>query len=186
MSPTQVSEELDKNLGDVFHVMGRLITELFEKESLEKSSSHKLTQSQLNMLTLLDAAGLHSMSELCRLHDISPPAATKNIDKLEALALVERHLTNGDRRRVRVEITKAGSQLVYKYRNSYLHKIKEALAGYNIKEKADLLTDLEDFIRNGIAANPNASLICLQCQGRFSDSCVLQEHFDRCLYARSD
>ncbi|UCD38949.1 MAG: winged helix-turn-helix transcriptional regulator [Fidelibacterota bacterium] len=186
MSPTPISDDLDKNLGDVFHILGRLITELFEKDSLAKITSLQLTQQQLNMLTLLDAAGLHTMTELCRLHNISPPAATKNVDKLESLGLVKRHLTDGDRRLVRVEITAAGSQLVYKYRNSYLEKVTEALSGFSTEEKSDLLDEMEDFIRNGIAANPDAALICLQCQGRFSDSCVLQEHFDRCLYARTE
>ena len=186
MSLTTSNEDVDKNLGDLLHILARVVSEIFEKASLAEVSPQQLSQPQLNMLTLLDAAGVHSMTELCRIHNITPPAATKNIDKLENLGLVRRLLTNGDRRLVRVEVTPAGSRLVQAYRQTYLHKVPQALAGFSIDDKKSLSEAIEDFIRNGIAAKPESALICLQCQGRFSDSCVLQDHFDRCLYARSD
>lgn len=179
-------QDLDINLGAVFHILSRMIAEIFQRTSLQQSSSHKLTQPQLHMLMLLNAAGRHKISELTRLHNISPPAVTKNIDKLESLGLVRRLLHDGDRRLVRVEITPGGSEITQQYRAIYMEKVKRGLSGFSVQEKKGLMQLLEDFIRNGIASHPDSELICLECQGRFSDSCVLQDHFDRCLFERAE
>lgn len=175
-------DHTERNIGALLHVLGRLVTEVFGQSTLSEITSFSLTQAQFSMLTLLEAAGRRNISELCRIHNISPPAGTKNIDKLESLGLAVRNSINGDRRMVWVEITPAGQKLVRKYHQQYLHKVKQALSELGDRDKLSLVTTLESIIRRGIEISPLTSLICLQCHGRFSDSCIMQEHFEHCLF----
>ncbi len=81
---------VERNIGDLLQILSRMVTELFSKATLGETTPHQLSQPQLSMLTLLDAVGRQKISDLCRVHHISAPAGTKNVDKLESLGLMKR------------------------------------------------------------------------------------------------
>ncbi len=177
---------VERNIGDLLQILSRLVTELFSKATLSETTPHKLSQPQLSMLTLLDAVGRKKISDLCRVHHISAPAGTKNVDKLESLRLVRRVAVNGDRRSVWVGITPDGSTLVQNFHEAYLDKVRYAIANLSEEDQRLMIRLVEGIITRGIQTSSQASIICLHCQGRFSDSCILQEHYQRCLYLESD
>src|SRR4029450_2819846 len=60
-------------------------------------------------------AGL-SLAELAAEEDISPPALSGHVDRLEAAGLVERVRSDADPRRVGLQLTDEGSQLLRRVR----------------------------------------------------------------------
>lgn len=87
-----------------------------------------ITARQATLLWLIrDCPGL-SLAELAAEEDISPPALSGNVDRLEAAGLVERVRSSDDRRRVGLRLTEKGSQLLRRVRARRTTWLAERLA----------------------------------------------------------
>jgi DNA-binding MarR family transcriptional regulator len=87
-----------------------------------------ITARQATLLWLIrDRPGL-SLAELAAEEDISPPALSGNVDRLEAAGLVERVRSSDDRRRIGLRLTEEGSQLLRRVRARRTTWLAERLA----------------------------------------------------------
>ena len=60
--------------------------------------------------------GRHQMSDLAEFLGVTPPAATRNVDKLENLGLVNAQPSaEDDRRATLISVSEAGAELVDRY-----------------------------------------------------------------------
>jgi DNA-binding MarR family transcriptional regulator len=75
-----------------------------------------ITARQATLLWLIKRSPGLSLAELAAEEDISPPALSGHVDRLEAAGLVERTRTSADRRRVGLRLTEKGSQLLRRVR----------------------------------------------------------------------
>jgi DNA-binding MarR family transcriptional regulator len=75
-----------------------------------------ITARQATLLWLIKRSPGLSLAELASEEDISPPALSGNVDRLEAAGLVERTRSQTDRRRVGLRLTTAGEQLLRRVR----------------------------------------------------------------------
>jgi DNA-binding MarR family transcriptional regulator len=93
-----------------------------------------ITARQATLLWLIrDRPGL-SLAELAAEEDISPPALSGNVDRLEAAGLVERVRSSDDRRRVGLRLTEEGSQLLRRVRARRTTWLAERLATLTSEE----------------------------------------------------
>ena len=75
-----------------------------------------ITARQATLLWLIRRNAGLSLAELAAEEDISPPALSGHVDRLEAAGLVERVRSDADRRRVGLRLTDEGSQLLRRVR----------------------------------------------------------------------
>jgi len=75
-----------------------------------------ITARQATLLWLIKRSPGLSLAELAAEEDISPPALSGHVDRLEAADLVERVRSSDDRRRVGLRLTNGGLQLVRRVR----------------------------------------------------------------------
>ena len=75
-----------------------------------------ITARQATLLWLIRRSPGLSLAELAAEEDISPPALSGHVDRLEAAGLVERIRSGKDRRRVGLRLTESGSQLLRRVR----------------------------------------------------------------------
>ncbi len=75
-----------------------------------------ITARQATLLWLILRSPGLSLAELAAEEDISPPALSGHVDRLEAAGLVERIRSGKDRRRVGLRLTESGSQLLRRVR----------------------------------------------------------------------
>ena len=75
-----------------------------------------ITARQATLLWLIKRSPGLSLAELAAEEDISPPALSGHVDRLEAAGLVERMRSEIDRRRVGLRLTEEGSQLMRRVR----------------------------------------------------------------------
>jgi DNA-binding MarR family transcriptional regulator len=75
-----------------------------------------VTARQATLLWLIKRSPGLSLAELAAEEDISPPALSGHVDRLEAAGLVERMRSEIDRRRVGLRLTEEGSQLMRRVR----------------------------------------------------------------------
>jgi DNA-binding MarR family transcriptional regulator len=71
-----------------------------------------ITARQATLLWLIKRSPGLSLAELAAEEDISPPALSGHVDRLEAAGLVERARSETDRRRVGLRLTDTGEQLL--------------------------------------------------------------------------
>lgn len=84
-------------------------------------------------------------SEIARMLDVSPPAITFLLEKLEERGLARRTFSTSDRRRVELELTPEGTDLVRRvnaFRKRYLNRI---LAGMDDAARSQLESSLQSF-----------------------------------------
>jgi DNA-binding MarR family transcriptional regulator len=75
-----------------------------------------VTARQATLLWLIRRNPGLSLAELAAEEDISPPALSGHVDRLETAGLVERVRSDADRRRVGLRLTDDGSQLLRRVR----------------------------------------------------------------------
>ena len=75
-----------------------------------------VTARQATLLWLIKRSPGLSLAELAAEEDISPPALSGHVDRLEAAGLVERTRSSPDRRRVGLRLTEQGTQLLRRVR----------------------------------------------------------------------
>ena len=80
------------------HIFSAVVREVLEVKLLEETSPLPLSLSQFHLLKLMSLNGRHQMSDLAEFLGVTRPAATRNVDKLESLGLVNRSPAEDDRR----------------------------------------------------------------------------------------
>jgi DNA-binding MarR family transcriptional regulator len=75
-----------------------------------------ITARQATLMWLIKRNPGLSLAELAAEEDISPPALSGHVDRLEAAGLVARSRSETDRRRVGLRLTEAGEQLLRRIR----------------------------------------------------------------------
>ena len=97
------------------HIFASVVREVLEAKFLREVSPYPLTLSQFHLLKLIALNGGHQVGEVATVLGVSPPAATKNVNKLERLGLIVRNPSKGDRRATLLTPSAKGRRLVQKY-----------------------------------------------------------------------
>lgn len=164
------------------HIFASVVREFLEVQLLHEVSDEDLSLSQYHLLKLITLDGEHQMGQVAEFLGISPPAATKNIDKMERLGLVSRMPSTGDRRATFLEPSRQGRQLVSRYetlKESRLAPVLESFSQKELKQMADLL---ERFSLRLIHQQEPMSQICLRCAAYYDESCPVPHLQDGCPY----
>lgn len=96
----------------------------------------------LNVVSLLEAEGPQSMSQIAQALDVSDASATGIVDRMERRGLVERQHATDDRRLVLVHITDAGSAVFSSLRAKRREHLSRLLNELTDDELAAMLTGL--------------------------------------------
>jgi DNA-binding MarR family transcriptional regulator len=174
--------------GDVFrllrfsHIFASVVREYLELQLLHEVSDGDLSLSQFHLLKLITLDGEHQMGQVAEFLGISPPAATKNIDKMERLGLVSRVPSTGDRRATLLAASPQGKQLVSRFESLKEARLAPVLEGFSEKELKQLSDLLERFSLRLIYAQEPMSQICLRCSAYYDEHCPVPHLQDGCPY----
>jgi DNA-binding MarR family transcriptional regulator len=115
---------------DVVDVANRLRPALLRlaRELRRETESLGITSRQATLLSLIQERPGLSLRELATLERISAPSLSAHVDRLEGAGLIDRVRSGADRRRVGLELTDAGGQLLRKVRVRRTSWLAERLA----------------------------------------------------------
>ena len=105
---------------------------------LRRHAGGELTPSQASALASLARLGPMTLGDLSAVESVRPPTLTKVVVALEEQGLVRRHTDPSDRRVCRVEVTRAGSQLLARSRSRLSAYLSDRLAGLPAEDVAAL------------------------------------------------
>ncbi len=167
------------------HIFSSSVREILELRLLEEVASVPLTLSQFHFLKAIAANGGHPVGEVAGLLGLSPPAATKSLNKLEGLGLVVRSPSKGDRRATLLSPSPKGRRLVRKYEGlqcSLLHRVLEPFSS----EELDRMTRLlERFSISLLGTEQPGNGSCLRCGAYIEETCRVGEVRGGCPYLQA-
>ncbi len=177
-------EHLDQSVADAIRILAQSVQDISLRSSIEQACPTPLTRNQFLILNLLNANGTFPIGEIAAILDISSPAASKNIDRLEGLGLVRRLRRAADRRVHDVELQPAGTAIVERFVAIAADKHERLLERFTIQEKTDLLDLLRRIVVLTLAGEKRTDAICLQCYNRRGEECILRDLPGGCLHNR--
>ncbi len=115
---------------------------------------------------------------------VSPPAATKNIDKLEGLGLVARTPSESDRRATLLTSSRKGRSLVRRYEALKEKRLEPVLESFSEEELQQLTRLLERFSLRLIRQEDSGEGLCLRCSAYYAEACPVTHLRDGCPYQK--
>ncbi|MFO7768134.1 MAG: MarR family transcriptional regulator [bacterium] len=155
------------------HIFSAVVREVLEENLIRDTTNLPLTLSQFHLLKLLSIDGQHQVGEVADFLGMSPPAASKNIEKLVRLGLLDRKRSEGDRRALLLSVTSRGRRLVIRYEElkaARLYPLLDQFAPQDIEALAHLL---ERFILALCGLDTLSDGVCLRCGAYLQDDCVV-------------
>ena len=163
--------EVIKHLTDLFMQIGARIM----SEPLAHSEED-LTASQLLALRFILLHPECSLSTLAEGLEISNPAATKVMDRLERKGLVRR-VQATDRRQIKATITELGQSVGEEHLRLQMESYAGLINSMTQPERDSLQLGLEAMVRAAVRLYPNWEQFCLHCGvGCEHDDCVLHKY----------
>ena len=166
------------------HIFSSLVREILEEKILDEVSPAPLSLSQFHLLKLISLNGKHQVGEVADFLGVSPPAATKNIDKLERLGLVSRQPSPGDRRATLLLSSPRGRRLVRKYEATKEERLTPVLDGFSTEELQQLARLMERFSLRLLNSEGAEDGLCFRCSAYYEENCPVNHLHDQCPYQR--
>lgn len=164
------------------HVFASAVHEVLDQRVLREACPYPLTVSQFHLLRLLAKNGLHQVGEAAGFLGVSAPAATKNIDKLEALGLLVRRPSRHDRRAMLLSVSRRGRRLVKAYEKLTLQRVTEISQSFSDDELRGFARLLERMSVSLFQSAKPEEGFCLRCAAYIEDSCPIRHAVGGCTY----
>jgi DNA-binding MarR family transcriptional regulator len=164
------------------HIFSSVVREILGAKYLSEVSDHPLTQAQFSLLKLISESGERQIGEVADVLGFSAPAASKNIDKLERLGLVERRSSESDRRVTLLVPSPQGRQLVDRYEELKRTRLAPVLARFEPEEIGLLTQLLKRFSTALFQAENEGRDFCLRCAAYCESHCAVGHVQGSCPY----
>jgi len=164
------------------HIFSSVVREFLDVSLLREATTLPLTVSQFHLLKLIALDGLRQVGEAAGFLGVSPPAATKNIDKLERLGLVVRGPPTGDRRATPLTASAKGRHLVRQYEELKTARVSPILSSYPPETIRGLTDLLEQFSVSLLGLERSNDGFCLRCAAYVEEECAVGRARGGCPY----
>ena len=121
----------------------RVLVSIAARSIAEKA--HEVTLAQFRALVVLQSRGPQSLQDLATELDVVPSTATRMCDRLVDKGLVTRSLTEEDRRKIRLEVTQSGRDVVATVSRRRRSEIRRIVAQMDLEERESLVEAMEAF-----------------------------------------
>jgi len=136
-----------------------------------------LTLGQLKLLQIVDLVEAPTLSDVARLLDVSPAAASKAVDRLVGRDLLHRTAAETDRRALHLSLTEEGKRVLEEYAQLKQGMFQELFEGRPKSELRDIADFLDRLSVQLIAWSHDPPEKCMRCGIYFRRKCVLRERF---------
>ena len=164
------------------HIFASVVREVLETNLLRQLMPTPLTPSQFHLLKLMALDGQHQVGQVAGLLGVSPPAATKTVDKLERLGLIVRAPSKGDRRATLLSVSLKGRRLIRRYEELKSRRLSEALRQFRSAQVESFSELLEHFALSLLGQVPDAGRFCLRCAAYIASDCPVGAACGGCPY----
>jgi DNA-binding MarR family transcriptional regulator len=169
-------------INEKISILFRIITDIIERNNLKQITKIELSENQFMILKILNVTGPKNGKEIADILNISSSAASKNINFLVQKGLISRKMITFDRRTVKVMLRDKGRSLVKKYYKISEAKMESIINNLDAKERQMLNLSLDNFIYACLNQEPDLSVFCLQCGGKYEGRCPVAKYSTGCYF----
>jgi DNA-binding MarR family transcriptional regulator len=166
------------------HIFSSAVREILEAKYLEEVTALPLTLPQFHLLKLIALNGKHQVGEVAEFLGVSSPAASKNIDKLVRLGLVERGADESDRRVTLLSASAKGRALIRSYEELKAERLIPVLERFEPGEIDQLAHLLQRFSVSLFEQEKADRDYCLRCAAYAQENCPIGHVQGNCPYDR--
>lgn len=167
------------------HIFASTVRDLLELKILRGVSAPPLSLPQFHLLKLMSLNGYRQIGEVAGFLGVSPPSATKTIDKLERLGLITREPSREDRRAILLAPSAKGRRLVNRYMAAMSERLAPLFGEFNAAEIAALTRLLERFAVCLIKDEKESENgMCLRCAAYYDEACPVGKVRGGCPYQK--
>ena len=167
------------------HIFASVIHEVLEVKLLQEATTLPVNISQFLLLKLMCSNGNHQIGEVASVLGVTPPAATKSIDKLERLGLVVRTPSKGDRRATLLSVSLQGRRLVRRCERLRQAHLSPAVERFKAEEIDQLASLLQRFSVALLDLERDEDTFCLRCAAHIEDDCAIGQSLGDCPYKKA-
>jgi DNA-binding MarR family transcriptional regulator len=142
MNKSDITADIEEGVLAASRIMVNILAESLMHEKVEG-----ITVPQFRILDMIYSR-TDKPSEIARMLDVSPPAITFLLERLEERGLLKRVFSTSDRRRIELELTEAGRDLVKRVNACRKRHLKRVLKGMDERARSQLESSLRDFSRS--------------------------------------
>jgi len=173
----------DLHLVRYSHIFASAVREVLEVRTLRETTPLPITVSQFHLLKLMCMDGSHRMQEIAGFLGVSPPATTKNVDKLERLGLVVRGASPLDRRATLLSVSERGRRLVQDHEARKRERLGVVTSEFTRRELRILSDLLQRFALSLLRLEKPEHGPCLRCAACLAGRCAISRVRGGCPYA---
>jgi len=163
-------------------LLNEVMDHLLSPDSLEKICGEPVTPSQFEVLQYIYRHGRRSpVTRLADGLNISRPAATKFVDRLEEHKWVKRRNDPDDARIYYAQLTDKGLHVVESIKRYRLQRIQTIVSRMNHDDQVAFFKGVEGFIHSSLEEDDLTTLVCLNCGSEAVRECQLYQRFGRCM-----
>lgn len=164
-------------------ILALAVQETVESKLQAELAGDRLSPSQWKLLEIFATTEVGNVTEVAAYQGVSTAAASKAVDRLVRLGLLERAEDHEDRRHIRLSLSPEGGRLASAYLERVEARLSELFAGLGAEELRRLSAQMDQLTTAVLRAAPNATQICVQCGLNRRDDCLMEEALHRpCLY----
>jgi DNA-binding MarR family transcriptional regulator len=164
------------------HIFSSVVREFLENRYLREISPNSINLSQFHLLKAITLHDERQAGELADFLGVTPPAATKALDKLEGLGLVVRKSSKRDRRVKLLSPSEKGRELVRSYEELKANRLAPVLDGFDEMEIALFNDLLQRFSLYLLEQEDTEGGMCLRCAAYCDDHCPVGDVTGGCPY----
>ena len=159
------------------------IQETVESKLHEELAGDRLSRSQWKLLEIFATTTVGTVTEVAAYQGVSTAAASKAVERLVRLNLLERTVDIRDRRHIRLSLSAEGGSLVTAYLRHLDLRLAELLGANGSDDLAEIGRVLERITVSVLSAADDLSQICIQCELNAREGCLMEATLHReCLF----
>ena len=161
------------------HLFCTTVNELLER-TLEEATDEPLVLSQVKLLLLIGRPGQRfKVTDVADFMGVTNAAASRAIDRLVQRGLIERSVSEEDRRAVDLSLTETSRQLLDRFREIRTRELERVLGDYPADQLETVVELLDELSVRLAELETGEEERCLRCGIHFRDGCVMQDVLDR-------
>jgi DNA-binding MarR family transcriptional regulator len=178
--------ELIRQVMGASHIFCSSVDDLLER-TLSEAAAEQLAMSQVKLLLLISRPGQRfKVTDVAEFLGVTNAAASRSIERLVQRGLVDRRMSNEDRRAVDLSLTPMAEELLQKFSEARNRELLRLLGDHpdeKLERVAVLLDELSVLLLDP-ETHPNER--CLRCGIHFRAGCVVRDVLGReCVVANS-
>ena len=138
----------------LLELLNALLGSTFRQILWRKAAELELTYSQAQVLFYVESHPGCIMGEVAKAYDVTLPAITQIVDRLEQKGFVTRRSDPADRRVYPLDLTTEGKILVRELHTLQIEGLEPVLAKMSSRDRGHVLKGLEAFVRAAGGAHP--------------------------------